>query len=242
MYSMPGRARYTLGLIGWFALLGGLGAALLLSGRIVPALPVTRPGLLGPWLSAHDPLVAAFAVIRTGALAGLAWLVATTATWCASAAAGTLARGSGHGAAGGRRLLVPASVASLLAVVTGAAPPVWADAPVIRRIPDAPPAAAPPPSTPRPAAVPPGRPHTTWTVRSGDSLWSIAVAVTIGTGAAGGPGGPGGGHGPAGGPVRIRVAGYWVRLVAANRRRLVRPADPDLIYPGRIVELPSGDG
>jgi nucleoid-associated protein YgaU len=35
------------------------------------------------------------------------------------------------------------------------------------------------------------------------------------------------------------VADYWLRLVAANRDRLIRPGDPDLIQPGQTLLLPS---
>ncbi|MFP5322935.1 MAG: LysM peptidoglycan-binding domain-containing protein, partial [Acidimicrobiia bacterium] len=35
---------------------------------------------------------------------------------------------------------------------------------------------------------------------------------------------------------------YWRRLVEANRARLVDPADPDLLHPGQVLELPPLSG
>ena len=78
------------------------------------------------------------------------------------------------------------------------------------------PAPPPPPSTP----VPAGR---TWTVRPGDSFWSIAEAV-VGRAAPGSD--------------RPTVGSYWSRLVSANRDRLPHPGDPDLLFPGDVVFLP----
>lgn len=66
----------------------------------------------------------------------------------------------------------------------------------------------------------------TWTVRPGDSLWSIAQAHVATPGAAG--------------PDEIEVATYWVRLIAANRDRLVQPSNPDLIFAGQVLVLPPG--
>jgi nucleoid-associated protein YgaU len=37
------------------------------------------------------------------------------------------------------------------------------------------------------------------------------------------------------------IAVYWVTVVEANRGRL-RSGDPDLIYPGEVVELPPVSG
>lgn len=56
----------------------------------------------------------------------------------------------------------------------------------------------------------------TWTIRPGDSFWSIAEEVTQGSAA----------------------GAYWSRLVQANRDRLVEPDDPDLLFPGQSVVLP----
>jgi hypothetical protein len=39
-------------------------------------------------------------------------------------------------------------------------------------------------------------------------------------------------------PSTDEVTRYWLGLVAANRSRLVRPGDPNLIYAGQVILLP----
>jgi hypothetical protein len=62
----------------------------------------------------------------------------------------------------------------------------------------------------------------TWTVRPGESLWSIAEAVV---------------DAHAGAPSAGMVARYWLELTAANRDRLPKPADPDLLFTGDVLVL-----
>lgn len=69
----------------------------------------------------------------------------------------------------------------------------------------------------------PAPPPPTWTVRPGDDFWSIAEAVVISSGASADPG---------------RVARYWSRMLAANRRRLPVPGDPNFLFPGDVIVLP----
>ena len=63
----------------------------------------------------------------------------------------------------------------------------------------------------------------TYTVASGDRLWSIArrrlAAATDGQ------------------PDQGAVARYWLRVVDANRHH-IRSGDPDLIFPGEVIDLP----
>jgi nucleoid-associated protein YgaU len=54
-------------------------------------------------------------------------------------------------------------------------------------------------------------------VAAGESLWTIAAARVA----------PG-----------ADVAPYWARVVDANRQSL-RSGNPNLIYPGEVVELPN---
>jgi hypothetical protein len=66
------------------------------------------------------------------------------------------------------------------------------------------------------AARPPG--GQAWTVKPGDSLWSIACDVV-------GPTAP-----------SKTIAAYWLRLIQLNEPQL---ADPDLIFPGQVIHLPA---
>jgi nucleoid-associated protein YgaU len=65
----------------------------------------------------------------------------------------------------------------------------------------------------------------TWTVRRGDHLWSIAertLAIRRGT--------------P---PTDVAVRRYWVELISTNRDRLADPDNPDLIFAGQVLLLPA---
>jgi hypothetical protein len=66
----------------------------------------------------------------------------------------------------------------------------------------------------------------TWTVRPGDDMWSIAEAVV----AAADDRTP---------PLPGAVARYWVSLISANRGRLPTPEDPSLLFVGDVLVLPS---
>lgn len=81
-----------------------------------------------------------------------------------------------------------------------------------------------PPAIPVPAPVePPADAHVV--VEAGDSFWRIAVDVI--TDARGTP------------PADGDVDAYWHRLIAANRDRLVDPANADLLFPGQTLTVPS---
>jgi nucleoid-associated protein YgaU len=94
-----------------------------------------------------------------------------------------------------------------------------ADDVVVRRVPreaEAPTRVDPPQPPPAP------RHHV---VIPGDNLWAIARGVLLETGAP---------------PSDLRdatVARYWLKLIAVNRATL-RSGDPNLIFPGEVVELP----
>jgi hypothetical protein len=62
-------------------------------------------------------------------------------------------------------------------------------------------------------------------VVAGDSLWSIAEATLV---AADGQR-----------PDGQAVADYWQAVVEANRDALTDPENPDLIFPGQVVQLPE---
>lgn len=86
------------------------------------------------------------------------------------------------------------------------------------------PAAAPPPVQ-RPATPQPPVTGSTWTVRPGDHLWSIAEHVVA--------------QRSESNVTEDDIAAYWHRLVDSNRSRLPWPHDPDVIHPGLIVTLPD---
>jgi hypothetical protein len=91
---------------------------------------------------------------------------------------------------------------------TTSPPPTTAPPPVAPIVPAVPPFPAGPP--PAPAA---GATHT---VTPGEHLWSIAAARVAGA---------------------SDVAPYWLRVIELNRHRL-RSGNPNLVYPGEILELP----
>lgn len=62
------------------------------------------------------------------------------------------------------------------------------------------------------------------TVEPGDSFWSIAADELAARGGA-----------P---PSERLIVPYWRRLIEQNRRELVDPGNPDLLYPGQVVTLP----
>jgi nucleoid-associated protein YgaU len=62
------------------------------------------------------------------------------------------------------------------------------------------------------------------TVVSGESLWSIASAQL---------------HAALGRPPGVTVlTQYWWQVVEINRPHLPDPANPDLLFPGDVVQLP----
>jgi len=65
---------------------------------------------------------------------------------------------------------------------------------------------------------------TTWTVAAGESFWSIAEELLA----------------EAWGrvPTDAEIDPFWRALVDANRGRLIDPADPDLVHPGQVFEIP----
>ena len=59
----------------------------------------------------------------------------------------------------------------------------------------------------------------------GDSLWSIARGALVAAGESN--------------PDDRMVTAYWRRLIERNRQTLVVPSNPDLIYAGQVVSLPT---
>ena len=65
----------------------------------------------------------------------------------------------------------------------------------------------------------------TWTVRPGDNLWSIAASTLRSF--------------LDRDPTDREISTYWMRVIELNRATLPIPSDPDLIFAGSQVRLPS---
>ncbi|HVL02965.1 MAG TPA: hypothetical protein VM386_00875, partial [Acidimicrobiales bacterium] len=117
--------------------------------------------------------------------------------------------------------LVVATVATEAGAGTSTMPDDGADGdpPVMQLLPDEVPA------HPVPAVPTGGLTESEWEVRSGDHLWSVAEHVLE--------------HGGADSTSDAAVAEYWRRLIAANTDRLADPGNPDLLFPGQVLTLPS---
>jgi hypothetical protein len=87
-----------------------------------------------------------------------------------------------------------------------------------------------PPTTPAPDGAPARagedqpEPGSSWSVRPGESFWSIAAAALASA------------NGTV--PSKYEVARYWLEVVGSNLSRLPPPHDPNLIYPGQVLLLP----
>jgi nucleoid-associated protein YgaU len=120
--------------------------------------------------------------------------------------------------AGTTLLLTPIAASA----ATSSAPPPGVEAPVLHRI-DEPTTAAPELLTPiRPVSAVPGVKSATVVVQPGDHLWAIAertMRARLGRAASDG-----------------EIVPFWTRLIEANRDRV---ADPDVIFAGQELRLPS---
>lgn len=129
-------------------------------------------------------------------------------------------------------LASPRTVPSTVAVTTrGVATPAAGRTeapPVLVLLPESSERVGPPPSPDATAAVGTA-PSTelTWTIRRGEHLWGIAEQTL--TWALGEP------------PDDATTARYHRALIAANREVLPLPDEPDLVFPGQVVVLPSLD-
>lgn len=214
-------------------------------GTLAPP-PLAQPGELNHWLAQRDPAAAAFAITRLLVLA-MAWylLAATLVGVIVTAAtrfhpAGPVIRAINALTLPLVRRLVQASVgvSVVTALLAGPVGPVGATQgeassstttssvgpPVIRRLPDAP--SEPPPVAPTPALTPSEPAHgETWTVRSGDHFWSVAERTLR----------QAWGHPPS----DREVDRYWRALVQLNVSMLRDAGNPDLIFPGQVMALPT---
>lgn len=249
--------RATVQRIGWTVLL--VGAVLLLrasaGGDLAPP-PLDSLGAVGDWVDARDPATAAIALVRFAAeLAGW-YLLGLTALYglASGLRSGGLASLADALAAPGAARLVRSGLGLGLLASTAAGAATTTDdraattSTAIMRplnddgtawmVPEGAESPEDPSTSPSPAETMPTAEttptagstvatarRTTWTVSSGESFWSIAEDVL--EEALGRP------------PSDAEIDPYWRALIETNRHRLVDPADPDLIHPGQVFELPA---
>jgi nucleoid-associated protein YgaU len=208
------------------AWLGVLVAAVLALARAdEPALtpPPPSPGGWAAWASGRTPVEAAAAVLRIGALAAAGYLLALTVLGLVAVllrrrrAAELAARLSPAVVRWFLGAWLAGSLAAGPAAAAGSSPP-----PTMVLLPHDEP---PPAPAPAPAPSPPPVPAVaTITLAPGDHLWSVAArTLAMAWGRV---------------PAELEVAPYWRLLVELNRARLPNPADPDLVFPGDVLQLP----
>jgi hypothetical protein len=246
---MRGRRAEVLQVGGWLALLAATLVVLASGG---PAVPPTAPGRLAAWIGETPPVEAAFALVRLAALATTWYLVAVTVLGlfvrllrAPRLAAATdrvtvplVRRVLAHvgvatiGLAGGVAPLGNAPMAAAAQVPVATAPDTSTPDSTItmRRLPPDDESLrrplAPPPTAGSEAPAPPAAaPPSSWTVRPGECLWTIADQVLAG--AWGRP------------PSDEEVAPYWRTLVEANRSALADPSNADLVFPGQTFTVPA---
>lgn len=202
---------------------------------------------IGTWLATSDPAGVVFAGVRLAALVS-GWYLLTATVLALGLEAAGLARGAAavlqlsphlvrrivNAAAGAALAVGPVSPAGALDVVRSPPPAEAAevteehaaDPITMRRVEETP---ATGDITMRRlrddgSASVDGSPRT-WTLAPGQHLWLVAREVV--TGASTTP------------PSDRQIDAYWRRLIAANRHRLVAPDNPDLVYPGQVLDLPD---
>ncbi len=236
------RPRLLLGL--WCGTIAGALWVLHRAGRGELAAPPASPRRWPAWAEAAGPSDALAAALRLVGL-GLGWYLA------GATAVGLLARATGwvrpgRLAARALPLLAPVLLGSGGSLTLSAADLpgglAVADGPVLdaggtSEAPATPGAAAsePPPTAtleridfelaPLPQPTPA---LDQWEIRAGDHLWLVAREVLIDVSGVE--------------PCEREIARYWRRLIDHNRDRLVVPDNPDLVYPGQVLELPAPEG
>lgn len=187
------------------------------------------------WLSSADPETALAALARAVGLALVAWVGASTIVYVAARFLGADPSSIDWLSIGPIRKLVDAVVAGSLVATTMAPMAAVAAVPPSTQTVATDPSAVAPGYVPIPAGLsqpaaplepssrqepPPG----SVIVVPGDNLWKLAeqrMEAVLGRRA-----------------TDAEVAPYWVEMIEANRNRL-RSGDPDLIYPGEELVLPS---
>lgn len=227
------------------AAVGVLGSLVGAFALVARSLGVPRAGSWGEasvWYEQVGPARAVIGCVSALALVVALWLLAAALLQLLAACAPTSALRSMADLISPRslqRLVRGLAGVSLSAGLTVAAPsagftggPPGADTATLRLAPPTPLTSTAP--VPVPEAAPPAAPApkpapvtvaATVIVEAGDSLWSLAEEALVD---AGDP------H-----PSVAAVTSYWRRVIAENRQVLVVPDNPDLIYVGQVITLPS---
>ena len=216
------------------ALLGAeVGAIALLLRLDLPSVDWSH---LSTWLETVAPEDAVVALVRAAAIATAAYLLSTTALYVIASVTRVpaLIRGASVITLPGLRRVVDGALAATIviaptSVAFGASPATAQPAPVSAQAYSPSPAGDTGPTyEPTPAGgQTPDAPAATHVVRRGDSLWTIAtehLATTRGVSADAVP--------------QLEVAEVWRAIVNLNVSSL-SSGDPNLIYPGEIVQLPA---
>ena len=183
-----------------------------------------RPSSWSAWASQRAPAEAAIAVLRLSVVVLALYLLVATAVAVVTQVGDTagdiialpFVRGIVQGVLGVG--IAGAALAGAVAHPVAPRPPTGADVALVQQD-DPVPTPSPVPAGHVEVRIPDAPVTRTWTVAPGESFWSIAER-TVADGA--------------------DVARYWRTLVDANRERLADPGNPDLLFPGQVLSLPSG--
>lgn len=211
------------------AALCGLGVMHAMAG-VLPA-PPRDPASLASWATQVGPAVAVISLVRVSVVAIGWYCVGVTALGAVAHTTGRpwLQRGTAAISPRWSRRLAEVVAAGILLGAPASASAAWAapteasetvapgDLPVMHLLP--PEVLPSPPATPVAPTAPASR-----TVAFGDHFWRLAAtSLEASLGRV---------------PTAGEIAPYWLRLIAANRDRLVRRGDPDLIFAGQEMTMP----
>lgn len=234
---MPSRRRA----LAAVAAFGVLFAASALAGRSVGLPRAGSWGEASAWYDEVGPARAVIGGVCGVSLLAAGWLLAAAVLQLLAACAPSRRLGAVADLISPRslqRLVCGLAGVSLTAGLSVAAPSAGfigdpgGEVAVLRRAPDGPPDAgtatlrlAPLVQAPAPEPAPAPMAVALVTVGPGDSLWSLAEEALVD---AGDPR-----------PSEAAVTAYWHRVIAENRDVLVVPDNPDLIYAGQVITLPT---
>jgi hypothetical protein len=235
-----------LGLLGWVGVLAAVivGFTALGSGPLAPP-ALTDPAAWADWAAGREPVVVAFTILRLVVLATAWYLLGVTLLGAAARLLrwGRLVRVADLLTVPAVRRLLQSSLGLGLATAALAATPTADLTPVEPTVAsvqlamqsEVGPALGgsqvaltplvDPSSTAVMRVVDGTAVPATWEVAAGQHFWSIAEEILEAAW-----------ERPA---TEAEVTGYWSQLVEANRDVLADPGNPDLLFPGQVVDVPT---